>query len=316
MKLIDYINNNKKTHFSIEILPPLKGESMQSLITGLTPLIDFKPACIDVTYHREDVNYIKQSNGQYKKIIQRRRPGTIGISAALQIKFGITTIPHILCGGFTKEDTENLLIDLDFLGIQNVMALRGDLQKSQLHFEADEGGHLYAVDLVEQISNLNRGKFLHEDIKIKNNTDFCIGVAAYPEKHDEAPNIDFDIDILKSKLDKGANFVVTQMFFDNAYFYQFVEKCRKAGIKAPIIPGLKPLTSKRQLQLLPKAFALSIPTELSREVLKCKDNNAVKQVGIEWCIQQSKDLVDKVPLLHYYTMSRSESMMQIIPNVF
>ena len=316
MKLTEYLKKNKNTHISYEILPPLKGDNMQTLFDNLQPLIDFQPACIDVTYHREDVIYLPQENGFLKKQIVRKRPGTVGVCAVIQNRYNIDAIPHILCGGFNKEDTENLLIELDYIGIDNVMALRGDPAKFEDSFKPVDNGHKYANELVSQIADLNNGKYV-DNIDQQQATDFCIGVGAYPEKHAEAPNLDSDIKTLKLKVDAGAEYIVTQMFFDNKVYFDFVKKCREVGITIPIIPGLKPITARSQLQKLPLNFALEIPSDLSKAIDKCKNIDAVKKVGVEWCIAQSKELKKhNVPLIHYYTMSRSVSVLDIVKATF
>ncbi|GHA26640.1 methylenetetrahydrofolate reductase [Salinimicrobium marinum] len=318
MKITKHIETAKdKTLFSFEILPPLKGQNIDSIYSGIDPLMEFNPPFIDVTYHREEYVYIEQAGGLLEKRIVRKRPGTVGICAAIQSKYGIDAVPHILCGGFTKEDTENFLIDLDFLGIKNVMALRGDAVKSEIYFKPELGGNCYANDLVKQIINMNEGKFLDEALENSHKTDFCVGVAGYPEKHMEAPSLDNDIERLKIKQAAGAEYVVTQMFFDNQKYFEFVEKCREKGITIPIIPGLKPIATKKQLTIIPHRFHIDMPDVLTREVEKCKDNQEVRQVGIDWCIQQSKELVAAgVPVLHYYSMGKSSNIQKIASAVF
>lgn len=318
MKVTEHIDKAKgKTQFSFEILPPLKGQNIQSIFDGIDPLMEFNPPFIDVTYHREEYVYKELQNGLLQKQVVRKRPGTVGICAAIQNKYQVDAIPHILCGGFTKEDTENFLIDLGFLGIDNVMALRGDAVKSETYFSPEKEGHSYASQLVSQIFHLNQGKYLEEELQNTAPTDFCIGVAGYPEKHMEAPSMDSDIYFLKKKIAKGAGYIVTQMFFDNTKFFSFVEKCRNEGITVPIIPGLKPLVTKKQLNLIPHRFNADIPDDLIMEVVKCKNNEDVKQVGIEWCIAQSKELVEKgAPILHYYSMGKSDSIKSIASQIF
>ena len=318
MKVIDHEKNAKgRTQFTFEILPPLKGQHIDSLFEGITPLMEFKPPFIDVTYHREEYVYKEHQNGLLEKQIIKKRPGTVGICAAIQHRFEVDAIPHMLCGGFTKEDTENFLIDLDFLGIDNVVALRGDAVKSETYFKPTEGGHLYASDLVAQITALNKGQYLDNEIENSAPTDFCIGVAGYPEKHMEAPNLDSDIHFLKKKIKAGADYIITQMFFDNSKFFAFVDKCRAAGIDVPIIPGLKPLATKKQLNLIPHRFHVDLPEDLIKAVVKCKDNDAVRQVGIDWCIAQSRELMAaKVPFLHYYSMGKSTAIKKIAEAVF
>ena len=317
MKVIEHINKAKgETQFTFEILPPVKGHHISSIFDNIDPLMEFKPPFIDVTYHREEYVYNDLGNGLLQKKVVRKRPGTVGICAALQNKYNVDAIPHILCGGFTKEVTENLLIDLDFLGINNVVALRGDAIKSETYFNPDKEGHSYASELVNQISDLNKGVYL-EDLEISSKTDFCIGVAAYPEKHMEAPSLESDIHFLKKKIKLGADYIVTQMFFDNKKFFDFVEICRKEGINVPIIPGLKPISTLKQLNILPQRFHCDLPEELIKEVIKCKDNKEVKEVGIEWCMKQSKELKKAgVPFLHYYSMGKSMNIKRIASEVF
>ncbi|MBV1923218.1 MAG: methylenetetrahydrofolate reductase [NAD(P)H] [Flavobacteriaceae bacterium] len=318
MKVTDHIKNgNGKTQFSFEILPPLKGENIQSIFNNIDPLMEFKPPFIDVTYHREEYVYKELENGLLQKKVVRKRPGTVGICAAIKNKYNVDAIPHILCGGFTKEDTENFLIDLGFLGIDNVMALRGDAVKSETYFTAEKEGHNYASGLVSQISDLNKGLYLDGELQNSTPSNFCIGVAGYPEKHMEAPSIDSDIHFLKKKIKNGATYIVTQMFFDNEKYFQFVNKCRSEGITVPIIPGLKPLATRKQLNLIPHRFKVDLPDDLIREVINCKDNKSVREIGVEWCIEQSKDLVKKgVPFLHYYSMGKSDNIKAIASEIF
>jgi len=318
MKVIEHIEKaNGKTQFSFEILPPLKGQNIQSIFDGIDPLMEFKPPFIDVTYHREEYVYEERANGLLQKKVVRKRPGTVGICAAIQNKYNLDAIPHILCGGFSKEDTENFLIDLGFLGIDNVMALRGDAVKSETYFTAEKDGHSYASDLVTQIASLNDGNYLDDQLQNSTPTNFCIGVAGYPEKHSEAPNLDSDIHFLKKKIKNGATYVVTQMFFDNEKYFSFVEKCRAEGINVPIIPGLKPLSTKKQLNIIPQRFNADLPEDLIKEVIKCKDNEAVRQLGIEWCVAQSKELLTKkIPFLHYYSMGKSDNIQSIAKELF
>jgi len=318
MKVTEHIEKaNGQALFSFEILPPLKGQNIQSIFDAIDPLMEFKPPFIDVTYHREEYTYKEVGDGLLEKKIVKKRPGTVGICAAIQNKYAVDAIPHILCGGFTKEDTENFLIDLDFLGIENVVALRGDAVKSEIYFKPEKNGHRYATELVTQIADLNNGIYLDDELQNTSNTDFCIGVAGYPEKHMEAPNFDTDLKYLKQKIANGANYIVTQMFFDNAKYFEFVDKCRKAGITVPIIPGIKPLTTKSQLNMIPHRFKVDFPDQLVIEALKAKDNSAVKEVGIEWCIAQSRELKDAgVPIIHYYSMGKSETIRRIAEKIF
>jgi methylenetetrahydrofolate reductase (NADPH) len=318
MKVTEHIANAEgKTQFSFEILPPLKGQNIQSIFDGIDPLMEFNPPFIDVTYHREEYDYKEVAGGLLERRVVKKRPGTVGICSAIQNKYQVDAIPHILCGGFTKEDTENFLIDLDFLGIQNVVALRGDAVKNEIYFRPEKDGHNYASELVTQISNLNSGTYLDENLLNSACTDFCIGVAGYPEKHMEAPSLDSDIHYLKQKIKNGAEYIITQLFYDNKKFFDFVAKCRKEGITVPIIPGLKPIATKKQLNIIPHRFSVDLPDDLIMAVVKAKDNNAVKQVGIEWCIEQSKELVKAgIPVLHYYTMGKAESVKAIAKEIF
>ncbi|SCY91396.1 methylenetetrahydrofolate reductase [NAD(P)H] [Flavobacterium caeni] len=318
MKVTEHIQNAQgKSLFSFEILPPVKGQNIQSIFDGIDPLMEFDPPFIDVTYHREEIELKELPNGLLEKKIVKKRPGTVGICAAIQNKYQVDAIPHILCGGFTKEDTENFLIDIDFLGIQNVVALRGDAIKSEIYFKPEREGHHYATELVSQISNLNNGIYLDADLQNTSKTDFCIGVAGYPEKHMEAPSIDSDIYFLKQKIKNGADYIITQMFYDNQKYFDYVAKVRAAGITVPIIPGLKPIATKKQLNLIPHRFKVDLPDDLIMAVVKAKDNDAVKQIGIEWCIAQSKELVKAgTPVLHYYSMGKAENIKAIAQAVF
>jgi methylenetetrahydrofolate reductase (NADPH) len=318
MKVTEHIQTAKgKTLFSFEILPPLKGQNIQTIFDSIDPLMEFKPPFIDVTYHREEYDYKELAKGLLEKRIVRKRPGTVGICAAIQNKYEVDAIPHVLCGGFTKEDTENFLIDMGFLGIDNVVALRGDAVKSETYFKPEPTGNAFAVDLVRQIDDMNHGVYLDEDLKNSTQTDFCIGVAGYPEKHMEAPNMESDIHFLKKKIEAGADYVVTQMFFDNSKFFAFVDSCRKAGIEVPIIPGLKPLATQKQLNLIPHRFHVDLPEALIKEVLKAKSKEAIRQVGIDWCIAQSKELIAAgVPFLHYYSMGKSDNIHKVATAIF
>ncbi len=318
MKVTEHIEHaNGKSLFSFEILPPLKGQNIQSIFDSIDPLMEFNQPFIDVTYHREEYEYKELPSGLLEKRIVKKRPGTVGICAAIQNKYKVDAIPHILCGGFTKEDTENFLIDLDFLGIDNVLALRGDAVKSEIYFKPEKEGHQFASDLVTQIENLNKGLYLDEYLQNTSATNFCIGVAGYPEKHMEAPSLDSDIHFLKKKIKNGATYIVTQMFFDNKKFFDFVAKCRKEGITVPIIPGLKPLATKKQLNLIPHRFKVDLPDDLIMEVVKAKDNEAVRQIGVEWCIAQSKELIEAgIPVLHYYSMGKSDNIKAVAKAIF
>jgi methylenetetrahydrofolate reductase (NADPH) len=306
-----------KTLFSFEILPPLKGESIDQLFQAISPLMEFQPPFIDVTYHREEYVYKSREGGLLEKRVTRKRPGTVGICAAIMNRFQVDAVPHLICGGFTREETENALIDLDFLGIDNVLALRGDHIKSEGYFIPEPGGHAFASDLVVQIRSMNTGQFLDEELKNTTPTDFCIGVAGYPEKHFEAANMETELRYTKLKVDLGADYLVTQMFFDNKAYFSYVEKCREMGITVPIIPGLKPITGKKQLTLLPRIFALDIPQDLVKAVESAKDDKEARQVGIDWCTAQSKELMEAgVPVLHYYSMGKSDAVRQIASRLF
>lgn len=316
-KVYDLLKNNKDTLFSFEVLPPLKGESITALFDHLDPLMEFKPSFIDVTYHREEYVYKETPNGLLEKRITRKRPGTVGICTALMNKYKIETVPHIICGGFTKEETENALIDLNFLGIQNVMALRGDAIKSEGKFHPEPNGNIYAIDLIQQIHAMNDGKYIDQDLKNPTKTNFSIGVAGYPEKHFEAPNQQIDLKYLKQKVDAGADYIVTQMFFDNQKYFEFVDMCRTSGITCPIIPGLKPLVTRKQIQIIPSIFHVDIPSELTNEIDECKNDADVRKLGIEWCVEQSIALKNAgVPCLHYYSMGKSSDIASVMSKVF
>jgi methylenetetrahydrofolate reductase (NADPH) len=318
MKITEHINNaNGKTLFSFELLPPIKGQSMQGIYNAIDPLMEFNPPFIDVTSSREDLVYKELPNGLLEKVTYRRRPGTVAVCAAIMNKYKVDAVPHLLCGGFTKEETEYALIDLQFLGIDNVLVLRGDARKTDSGFIPTPGGHCYATDLLEQVTNMNNGIYLHEYQDSSYKTDFCIGVAAYPEKHFEAPNLKTDFKYLKKKVDGGAQFIVTQMFFDNSKYKDFVNQCRAEGINIPIIPGLKPLTTAKQLINLPKIFHIDIPEDLCDAVHACKIDKDVKEVGIEWMINQCKELVEfGAPVLHFYTMGNAEPTKRIAREIF
>ena len=313
MKVTEHLKKAKQTLFSFEILPPLKGTSIQSIYDSLDPLMEFNPPFIDVTYHREEYVYKKREDGLLERRSVRKRPGTVGICSAIMNKYQVDTVPHIICGGFSKEETENALIDLDFLGVDNVLVLRGDPIKNETYFTAELDGHQFASELLGQVKEMNNGVYLDEELKNSAPTDFCIGVAGYPEKHFEAPNMRSDIHFLKKKVEAGADYIVTQMFFDNQKYFDFVERCRKNDINVPIIPGLKPIATKNQLTLLPQRFYLNLPEQLVEQLIKCKNNDAVRQVGVEWAIQQCRELIDfGVPCLHFYTMGKSDNVQKIV----
>jgi len=317
MKVTEHIKGAKSTLLSIEILPPLKGNDINSIYDSMDPLMEFKPAFIDVTYHREEYVLRKRKDGGFDRVYTRKRPGTVAICAALMNKYHIDTVPHLICGGFTKEETENALIELSFLGIDNVLVLRGDNVKSESTFIPEPEGNKNSLELLLQVKNMNNGIYLDEELQHASHSNFCIGVAGYPEKHFEAPNMKSDLRWLKKKVDAGAEYIVTQMLFDNSKYFAFVEMCKAAGINIPIIPGIKPITTKRQLSILPKIFHIDIPEELSNEIEKCKDDKAARQVGIEWCIKQSKELKEaNIAVLHYYTMGLGETTKSIAKEVF
>lgn len=317
MKVTEHLKKAGKTLFSIEIIPPLKGKSIQNIFDTIDPLMEFKPPFIDVTYHREEYVYKKREGGFLEKFSIRKRPGTVGICAAIMNKYKTDAVPHIICGGFSKEETENALIDLNFLGIDNILVIRGDAIKTESSFIPEPDGHKYAIDLLQQAVNMNKGSFMDEDLKDVAPTNFCIGVAGYPEKHFEAPNLKSDLKYLKKKIDCGADYIVTQMFYDNRKYFEFVKKCNELEINVPIIPGLKVITTKKQATLLPKIFHIDIPEELLDEIEKCKNDQEVKEAGIQWAIKQSKELVkNNVPCLHYYTMGNPDSTLRVACEVF
>ena len=318
MKITEHIKKaNGKTLFSFEIIPPKKGNNIQDLYNNIDPLMEFNPPFIDVTTSREEYVYIDKGNGLLDRKITRMRPGTVGICAAIKHKYDVDTVPHVLCGGFTKEETEYVLVDCHYLGIDNVMALRGDAMSHQKYFEPSKNGNQYAKDLVAQINDLNCGKYLHDVIEASNKADFCIGVAGYPEKHLESPSLQTDLKRLKEKVDAGADYVVTQMFFDNHKYFEFVTAAKNAGIHVPIIPGIKPIAVKRHLKILPQVFRIDLPENLINEVEKCKTNTDVRKVGTEWAIQQSKELLTVgVPVLHYYSMGKSDNIQAIASELF
>ena len=313
MKVIDHINEAKETLISFEILPPLKGKTMNSIYEHLDPLMEFKPSFINVTYHRSEHVFKKKADGTFEKVEVRKRPGTVGICAAIMNHYQVDAVPHLICGGFNKRETEDALIDLNFIGVDNVLVLRGDAAKNETVFEPEPDGHRYAIDLMKQVVNLNNGIYLEEDIRDGFRTKFSIGVAGYPEKHFEAPNMDTDLNHLKAKVDAGAEYIVTQMFFDNSKYIEFVKKCREKGINVPIIPGLKPLTTKKQLSVIPRTFYVDIPNDLSVEVMKCKTDAEVEQVGTEWLLNQSRELKKYgVPVLHYYTLGKAKVIWNVV----
>ena len=317
MHVTAHLAKAKDTLVSFEILPPLKGKTITSIYDHLDPLMEFKPSWINVTYHRSETMFKKKTDGTFEKVDVRKRPGTVGICAAIMNHYNIDAVPHIICGGFTKRETEDALIDLQFLGIDNALILRGDAAKNESSFEPEPSGNKYAIDLLKQVGQLNQGIYLDEDILNGGKTDFCMGVSGYPEKHFEAPNFEIDLIKTKEKVDAGAEYIMTQMFFNNQKFFEYVQACRDMGITVPIIPGLKPITNKKQLTILPRIFHVDIPTELSNTINKCKTDAECEQVGTEWLIQQSKELkAAGVPVLHYYTLGKPKVIREVCQQIF
>ena len=317
MHVTAHLAKAKDTLVSFEILPPLKGKTITSIYDHLDPLMEFKPSWINVTYHRSETMFKKKTDGTFEKVDVRKRPGTVGICAAIMNHYNIDAVPHIICGGFTKRETEDALIDLQFLGIDNALILRGDAAKNESSFEPEPGGNKYAIDLLKQVGQLNQGIYLDEDILNGGKTDFCMGVAGYPEKHFESPNFEIDLIKTKEKVDAGADYIMTQMFFNNQKFLDYVQACRNMGITVPIIPGLKPITNKKQLTILPRIFHVDIPTDLSNAINKCKTDAECEQVGTEWLIQQSKELkAAGVPVLHYYTLGKPKVIRDVVSAIF
>lgn len=317
MKVKEHLEKSNKTLFSFELLPPLKGDTIESIYHAIDPLVEFNPAFISVTYHREEVVYKNRPDGLLERSVVRKRPGTVGISSAIQYKYKIDVVPHIICGGFNREETENALIDLHFIGINNVFAVRGDNLSSEQYFTPESSGHAHANELVEQIVNLNKGIYTDDQLENSTPTNFSIGVAGYPEKHIESPNMQTELRYLKKKVDAGADYIITQMFFDNNKYFRFVDLCREEGIYVPIIPGLKPISTRRQLTVIPQNFFVDLPQNLVLEVEKCKTHEEIKQVGIEWIILQAKELLKYgVPGLHFFTMGKSESIRKIAEAIF
>jgi len=313
MKVTEHIAQAQDTLISFEILPPMKGKSIDNIFSNLDPLMEFKPAFINVTYHRAEQIFKKRGDGSFDRVEIRKRPGTVGICAALMNRYRVDAVPHLICGGFAKEETENALIDLHYLGVDNVLALRGDSPANEKFFSPHPNGHRYAVELVDQVVSLNQGKYLEDDIVDAGKTDFCIGVAGYPEKHFEAANMDLDLHYLQSKIAAGAGYVTTQMFFDNKKYFSFVDSCKAANINVPIIPGLKPITTKRQLSILPSIFHVDIPNDLTKEMLRCKNEADCELVGTEWLIAQCRELLaQKVPVLHFYTLGKPNVIYNVV----
>ena len=316
MRVTDHLKEAKSSLVSFEILPPLKGKGINALWEHLDPLMEFKPAFINVTYHRSESMFKRKADGTFDKVEVRKRPGTVGICAALMNRYKVDAVAHLICGGFSKQETEDALIDLHFLGVDNVLVLRGDAPKNETFFEPEPGGHKYAIELMQQVINMNNGIYLEDDLKNAVKTSFCIGVAGYPEKHFEAPNMQTDLAFLKAKVDAGAEYVTTQMFFDNKKYFDFVQSCRDAGITVPIIPGLKPISTRKQLTVIPRTFHVDVPEALSTEILKCKTDADVEIVGTEWLLQQSKELkAAGVPVLHYYTLGKPKMVCAVVKEI-
>nr|WP_321450054.1 methylenetetrahydrofolate reductase [NAD(P)H] [uncultured Carboxylicivirga sp.] len=317
MTVAELIKSSKQTAFSFELLPPLKGNNITKVFYTIDQLKEFNPLYINITSHRDEMVYKNTENGLFERRVVRKRPGTVAVAASIQHRYGIKVVPHIICSGFTKSETEYALIDLNFLGINDVLLLRGDNAQRERFFQPNEEGNKYALDLVHQVKELNQGKFLDGTLMDPFETPFSFGVAGYPEKHEEAPNLDSDLNYLKAKVDAGAEYIVTQMFFDNQKYFEFVEKCRAMGINVPIIPGLKPITLMNQLTVLPKIFHVDIPEDFAKEIRKCKNNDEVKQVGVEWTIQQAKELMaNNVPILHFYTMMATNSTRKVAEAIY
>lgn len=318
MKVTELIAHYREPKFSIEVLPPLKGKGISQLFNNIDSLMELKPLYINITTHRSEMVYKSTSDGLFQKVTERSRPGTVAVAAAIQHRYNITAVPHIICSGYSKAETEYALIDLNFLGITNLLLLRGDKAKHDNRFVPNENGHAHASELQLQVNDFNKGYFLDgTKMDIITGETFCYGVAGYPEKHEEAPNLDIDIHWLKHKVDSGAEYIVTQMFFDNHKFYDFVERCRKAGINVPIIPGIKPITSVNQLTVLPKVFHVDLPSELANELMNCQDDVMAKSLGVEWCTMQVRDLIAHgVPSIHFYSLNATQSVKQVASEIF
>lgn len=317
MKVIETLKKTDKTLFSFELLPPRKGRTLETIYESIDPLIEFNPLNINITFHQQESVYKVQPDGSVARKIISKRPGTVAIAAAIMNKYKITVVPHVICGGFTKEETEDLLIDLNFLGLHNLLVLRGDPPPGVRDFIAVEGGHEHSSQLVEQIMEMNKGNYIESELKNPTPTSFSVGVAGYPEKHFESPNLDEDLYWLKKKVDAGADYIVTQLFFNNSKFFEFRDRCKAAGINVPVIPGIKPINTLKDLELLPRVFHIDIPQELFAEARKCKTNEEAKELGVEWTIAQSNELkAAGVPAIHYYTIGISDNIKKIASKVF
>jgi methylenetetrahydrofolate reductase (NADPH) len=317
MSVIDKIKNAKGPLFTFELLPPLKGHSIEKVYATIDMLAEFEPAYINFTTHRNEIMFRERPDGLLEKRITRLRPGTIALAAAVRYKYNITVVPHLLCGGFTREETENVLIEMSFLGIDDVLALRGDPQRGSRTFIPEKDGHTHTWQLVKQIVDMNNGKYIEESLEDTTPGRFCIGVAAYPEKHFEAPNLQIDMENLKFKVDAGASYIVTQMFFDNSKFFGFRDECRKMGINVPIVAGIKPITALNDIKLLPQTFHIDLPGDLVNAIRKCATDKEAREAGIEWATMQSKELIkDGVPGIHYYTLGRADNIASIVKAAF
>lgn len=317
MKVIECINASKGTAFSFEVLPPIKGTGIKRLFDSVDRLIEFNPKYINITTHHSENIYVDMGDGMFRRSSIRRRPGTVAVATALRHRYGIPVVPHILCSGFTKEETEYVLIDLQLSGITDVLLLRGDKAKEDSHFLPTKDGHAHAIDLQRQVNRFNEGFFIDGSQMKERGERFSYGVACYPEKHEEAPNMDTDIAWLKQKVDEGAEYAVTQMFFDNKKYFDFVRRAREAGITVPIIPGIKPIYKLSQLNVLPKTFRVDLPEALVNEMIKCKDDSQALQVGREWCIEQCRELMSKgVPSIHFYTVNAVDSVCKVAEAIY
>ena len=317
MHITEHLAKAKDTLVSFEVLPPLKGKTISYIYEHLDPLMEFKPSWINVTYHRSETFIRTNTLGIEEKVDVRKRPGTVGICAAIMNHYNVDAVPHIICGGFSKRETEDALIDLQFLGIDNVLVLRGDAEKGQKTFVPEHNGNNQAIELLKQVVGLNNGDYLDKDIINGSKTNFCMGVAGYPEKHFEAPSMEFDLQRAKDKVDAGAQYIMTQMFFDNKKYFEYVDACRSMGINVPIIPGLKPITNKKQLTILPNIFYIDIPADLRNAMEAATTDEACEQVGTEWLIQQSKELKAAcVPILHYYTLGKPKVINDVCKSIF
>jgi methylenetetrahydrofolate reductase (NADPH) len=317
MSVIDKIKNAKGPLFTFELLPPLKGHSIEKVYATIDMLAEFEPAYINFTTHRNEIMFRERPDGLLEKRITRLRPGTIALAAAVRYKYNITVVPHLLCGGFTREETENVLIEMSFLGIDDVLALRGDPQRGSRTFIPEKDGHMHTWQLVKQIIDMNNGKYIEESLEDTTPGKFCIGVAAYPEKHFEAPNLQIDMENLKFKVDAGASYIVTQMFFDNSKFFSFRDECHKMGINVPIVAGIKPITALNDIKLLPQTFHIDLPGDLVKSIRKCTTDKEAREAGIEWAIMQSKELIrEGVPGIHYYTLGRADNIASIVKAAF